>query len=359
MKKGLLSFLLLISTGAQADLTFSPRYEYVAGADELVNRFILKSKLNANAGPLSVYVEGFGDFDSSPSATGARRSPQQGYLQEAYLEFKHNSFYIRLGRQAMRWSETWSVPSLDIWTGRRFNRLYFDPLSEQLTHSTGASFSYASQVFSLDMVVVNELAETTYPEPFPRTLSDNPDHLTSFGGRAKLNMGGFGFSAIGAQVVEKKTYGLTANYAFDRFVPKFEIATSHDDGVLVLNRRDEYFSTLGCDIFLGNVILLPQVTFYDFGALYQRNNDFQSAYYLSLQWNPNRHDLQAQVYFNSTTQDSFASLSYGYNISDYFTLTGFVQNYHGYDGSLYNTFQNITGGFVGGLRAEFSGNLPF
>ncbi len=359
MREGIVLFFVLFSLGARADFSLAPRYEYISGNTELANRLILKSKFNANAGPFGIYLEGFGDFDGATEAAAIRRSSNQGYLQEGYVEFKLDSIYIRVGRQAMRWSESWSIPSLDVWTGRRLNRLFFDPLSEQLTHSFGMSFSYASQSFGLDLVAVNELAEFIYPEPYPRTLATNEDNDNSFGARIKFDLGGFGFSAMAAQVLKKGSYGMSANYAFEKFVPKFEFGGSHDETPGLITNQDEYFSTFGCDIFLGSVILLPQITVFDFGNLRNRNNDYQSAYYLSMQWNPNKHDLQTQVFFNTTMQDSYASLSYGYNLTDYFTMSGFVQNYEGSDGSLYKSYKDMTGGFVAGVRFEFTGNLAF
>ncbi len=106
-------------------------------------------------------------------------------LQEAYLEYKQESYFIRVGRQALRWSESWTLPSLDIWTGRRFNRLYFDPLADQLTHSTGATFSYAQDTFSVELVSFWDLAETFFPEPIPEVT---PKKETSFGGRVKWSL---------------------------------------------------------------------------------------------------------------------------------------------------------------------------
>lgn len=353
-----LSFLLL-SFAARADFSIAPRYEYIAGRGELANRLILKSKMNASAGPFGIYMEGFGEVEGTNEPALIRRSQSQAYLQEAYIELKLDSIFIRAGRQAMRWSESWSIPSLDVWTGRRLNRLLLDPLSEQLTHSTGMSVSYASKIFGIDLVAVSELSEYIYPEPYPRTLIKNENNDASYGGRIKLDTNGFGLSAMGAQLIQKSHYGVSANYAFSSIVPKFEFGTSHDRTKGLLTNRDEYFTTIGCDIFLGNVILLPQITVYDFGNLKNRSNDYQSAYYFSFQWNPNKHDIQTQFFYNSTSKDSYSSLSYGYNWSDYFTTAGFVQNYEGSDGGLYNLYEDITGGFVAGIRLELSGNLAF
>ncbi|XGC80233.1 hypothetical protein ACES2L_12955 [Bdellovibrio bacteriovorus] len=354
MRLGLFVILVLTSIMARADLTGSARYEYIRGSEEeLAHRFIVKSKLNSNLGPFGIFVEGFGEVEGNEDQAFIRRSPSKGYLQEAYLEFKLDSFYVRVGRQALRWSESWTLPSLDVWTGRRFNRLFFDSLADQLTHPTGASFTYAADTFSLELAGIGEVAETTYPIPIPET--DNEKN-TSFGARVKWTLGGFGFSALSAQVLNKNVYGLTGNYAFETAVPKFEVGQITDTSILSPLKKDQSFVTAGCDLFLGNWIVLPQVSYFETNGL--SGEDQQSSYYLSAQWNPNRHDIQVQVFTNTTTEDSFGSISYGYNWTDYFTILGFVQNYSGQTG-LYQIYEEITGGPVFGLRMELSGNLAF
>lgn len=342
-------FLLLFfaTVTARADLTVAPRYDYILGKEqELANRFLVKSKLNSSVGPFGLYLEGFSEFEGNEQQRELRRSAPRGYLQEAYFEFKLSSFFVRVGRQALRWSESWTVPSLDIWTGRRWNRLFFDPLAEQLTHPTGASFSYAKDDFSLDLVGIGEVAETVYPEPLPEVKVDKN---TSFGGRAKWMVGGFGLAAMTAQSQGKNYYGFSGNYAFDQAVPKFELGTSHDG-------TEQSFATLGCDVFLGNWILLPQLSTYEVKGLLGKET--QSTFYLSVQWNPDRHDVQLQAFHNLKTEDSFVGASYGYNLTDYVSISGFVQNYQGNQG-LYKVYEDLTGGTLFGVRFEVTGNLAF
>jgi hypothetical protein len=362
VKVWLAGAVLLASLSARADLTLSSRYEYIGGEnkEEMANRLLLHSKLNAEAGHFKVFAEGFGDFDSAQNAE-ERRSPHRGYLQETYLEVKAGSSYFRLGQQAMRWSDSWVVPSLDVWTGRRYNRLFFDPFADQLTHSQGASYSYESESFGLDLVGISKLAETYYPEPLPETMTpDEHDYQTGYGARVKINGKGVAMTALAARVGMKNVYGMTANYAFEKAVPKIELGGSRDNSATAdPDYADEYFGSLGCDLFLGNFVLLPMVTFYDSGKFSTNTHDYKALYYVSMVWNPNRHDLQAQVYYNSINQDAFASLSYGYNITDWFTLTGFVQYYEGSEDTLFAIYKNMTGGSVAGIRFEVTGNLPF
>lgn len=354
MRFCLFLFFLLNVVVARADLTGAARYDYIQGKDEeLANRLLIKGKLNSNVGPFGIFAEGFGEFEGNEDQAFIRRSPSRGYLQEAYFEFKLESFFVRVGRQALRWSESWTLPSLDVWTGRRFNRLFFDPLSDQLTHSTGASFSYAKDTFSLELAGIGELAENFYPVPVPEA---EVEKNTSFGGRVKWSLGGFGFSALSAQVLKKYYYGFSANYAFDVAVPKFEVGYVNDTTPDLPIKRDYMFSTVGCDLFLGNWIILPQVSYFEVNGL--TKNETQMSYYVTAQWNPNRHDIQMQIFSNPQAEDSFVSASYGYNLTDYFTASGFVQNYEGATG-LYNIYEEITGGLVMGVRFELTGNLAF
>ncbi|MGE9743295.1 hypothetical protein [Bdellovibrio bacteriovorus] len=347
--------LLMISPWARADLVFAPRYEYIRGQeDELANRLILKGKLNSNLGPFGIFIEGFGDFEGNEDQAYIRRSPSKGYLQEAYLEFKLDSFYVRVGRQAIRWSEMWSLPSLDVWSGRRWARLFFDPFQDQLTHPTGASFSYARETWSLDLVGIGDVAESTYPIPAPEPVEEKN---TSFGGRLKMDVKGFGLSLVSAQILNRNHYGFTANYAFETAVPKFEYGYVDDTTLPDTIKSDRSFGTVGMDLFLGNWVVLPQVTAYEVNTL--TGTQTQVSYYVSAQWNPNRHDVFFQLYQNDTTKDLFVNASYGYNWTDYFTSTIFAQSYQGKDGGLYDMYEEITGGYVVGLRLEFTGSLPF
>lgn len=48
-----------------------------------------------------------------------------------------DSVGVRIGRQPIRWSQSWTLPSLDIFSGRRSNRLFLDPLIDQFTTHSG------------------------------------------------------------------------------------------------------------------------------------------------------------------------------------------------------------------------------
>lgn len=346
---------LLQGLSARAAVTLTPRFEVIQGKEEaLAQRALLKSRLSADLGPFTLYAEGFAEGDAATDSAERRRARSSAHLQEAYLEFKMDPIFLRAGRQALRWSEMWVQPSLDIWTARRWNRLFFDPQPEQFIHSAGLSATYARETGSLEVFLTDQPARGEFPQPLPPTLEPLSKELSG-GARAKIELGGFGLSALGARVGLKDWTGAAVNYAFDSVVPKFEIGQSVDrSGAPVTGRAREDFYALGFDIFWGSWTFQPQATFFDFGDLGLNSTDYQSIYYLSGTWQNDPHDLQFQTFGNTSSSDFFFSALYGYNFTDWFALSGFAQYYFGNDGGLMTLFHQITGGWTGGLRAEFN-----
>ncbi len=338
----------------QTDFSISPRYEYIAsGSETLANRAIVTSKLSIQKSWFSFVIEGFGEFDNVPAQDQIRRTPNTGYLQEAYIEGKWSSLYIRLGKQALRWSDTWVIPSLDVWTGRRFNRFLFDPQTEQFNHSTGASLSYAVQNFSIDLVGITNLGESTFPEPYPETVPGYRQSDTGYGGRIQYDISGFHFSALAAQQATRFYSGATANYAFDSIVPKLEAGYKMDTndptiiGSSIQNPTNTYFGTVGIDFFIGRWTITPQFTGFtipDPKIEYQN----EGIAYISITYQADPHDLQAAAYYNTVNQDSFLTLTYNYHLNNHFSIGGFIQRYSGdinvTEPSLYAEYQKIIGG---------------
>lgn len=331
---------------AMAEVTVNPRYDYFQSQnEELANRLVLSASLAEEKGPFKLFVEGFGDFETNEDQRILRRSPMRGYLQEAYLEFNFEAFYLRAGKQALRWSESWVLPSLDVWSGRKFNRLYFDPFKDQLNHSSGVSLSYAGSSFSLDIALIGEYAETQLPSPLPETLQTAKDEL-NYGLRFKSQIMSIDYSLIAAKVPDSEVYGMGLNYAFDDWVPKLEVGTQQKDGEALGS-----FVTLGGDLFLGDWVIVFQGTqLQDKSRVHQQD---QTLLYGSLQWRPEKHELTLQAYANTTLKDEFLSASYGYQIHSLVTLSAFVQNYRGEQG-LYAVYQEMTQETVVGVRAELN-----
>lgn len=336
---------------ALAEVTVNPRYDYVQSQnEELANRLVLSASLAEEKGPFKLFVEGFGDFETNEDQRALRRSPMKGYLQEAYLEFNFDAFYLRAGKQALRWSESWVLPSLDVWSGRKFNRLYFDPFKDQLNHSSGVSLSYAGARFSLDIALIGEYAETQLPYPLPERLQEQKDEL-SYGARFKGQAWSMDYSLIAAKVPNSEVYGVGLNYAFDDWVPKLEFGTQQKESETLGS-----FLTLGADLFLGDWILVFQGT-----QLQERSRALepdQTLLYGSLQWRPDKHEVTLQAYANTTLKDQFLALSYGYQIHALVNLSAFVQNYAGEQG-LYAIYQEMTQETVVGARVELNHIFDF
>lgn len=342
---------------AAASVVLTPRFEDIEGSSTVARRSILRVKANGDTGPFGFYFEGFGEAESQHDPADQRRVLESPvFLQEAYLEFKKEFFYLRAGKQAMRWSDMWAVPSLDVWTARRWNRFLFDPQPEQLEHSGGVSASIALSGVTLEGAVINQPARSRYPKPLPEFLDEeSPD--VSGGARAKFDLGSFSGSLVGARTGMKDVAGFSMNYAFEKFVPKFEFGKVHDASQFPLGAIDDTFVAAGMDIFLGNWTLQPQGTWFDFGENSQGRKDYQTIFYLGGTWQRDKHDVQFQTFGNTATKDFYFNLFYGYNVKDWAQIGVFVQDYEGSVDSLFGLYHVATGGWVGGLRLEFNGSL--
>ena len=125
---------------------------------------------------------------------------------------------------------------------------------------------------------------------------------------------------------------------------------------------DKYFSSLGLDLFLGDWIVTPQVSLFDFGNIQEKSNDFQSIYFLGVSRTTEITDLQIQLYSNSTVLDKFSSVYLGWFVKDWISIGSYVQHYSGSSsGSLYSIYQKKIGGSgtLAGLRVELNGDFDF
>ena len=354
----LLVFLLTLGAlSARADLVLTGRLEDVAGKKNLSERALLKAQFNQTWEHFGLFMEGFGEAEGADEQARERRAESKAYLQELYAELKFDPIYIKVGRQAVRWSDTWVFPSLDVWTERRWNRLFFDPTTEQFIHPTGVDVTFVQPTWSIEAFYASEIAQSEFPKPLPIHVEEkNTD--ASFGGRLKAELGSFGFSLIGARAGWRDWQGVGANYAFEQFVPKFESGVMRDRGPIPPSGLfTNYFTTFGVDIFLSEWSFQPQVTIFDVGDIKHDSSDFQSIAYLSGTWKHQKHELLLQGFRNMRTEDAFGCIEYTYNWKKWFQTAAFVQNYAGIDGGLLTIFQEMTDGTVGGLRLIFSTDL--
>ena len=350
-------FTLFFSAQAFADasLVLTPRFESINGRTPLAERALLREKLSASAGPFAMYLESFAEGEANQEARDQRRLAPDYFLQEAYGEFKVGNLFFRGGKQALRWSEMWVMPSLDVWTARRWNRFLYDPQPEQFEHSGGLSGAYTGEHWSLEGVVMSEVARSKYPQPLPEYV-DQQSQDVSGGARLKMDLGGFGVSVVGARSGMRDTAGVAANYAFEHFVPKVEVGRVLDRSAVPILKADDHFVALGVDIFWENWTFQPQANFFDFDDP-NYTSPFQSLFYLSGTWQKDRHEFQFQTFGNIISKDAFASVLYGYNWKDWFQTSAFLQYYDGSDGGLFTVYRQVTGHWAAGLRFEFNAGI--
>jgi hypothetical protein len=365
MYRGLL-LLLFYSSGALAEWNWSPKYE-IYGSEKLgTHRFLVKNSLNLEIAGVRLFAESFVEKNGNPEFANQTRSPAKGYLQEAYLDFRWQEYFLKIGRQANRWSEMWASPSLDIFTGHRYNRGFLDPLSEQLSHSSGVLFSsvFSSLISSaetrinLDLFVLWEHPESDYPEPLP-AVSPEPVSTLEGGARAKLELAGHQLTAVAAKVQESQVYGAGWSWALDSVLPKLEVGQiqiqsqrqrqwKDSQEPSLSNHRDSFVSG-GLDIFWSQWLVTPQMT-WSYNSFTQKTT---KHYYGNISWLGDRHEFLIQ----GSRQEGilgghFFHVSYTYKPKPWWQLQTFWQNYEGKPASIFGAFGAAVGSSVVGLRVQ-------
>lgn len=335
----------------EATLNLNPRLEILQSREkDLARRTFLRTQGYLKKDGFTFNAEAFFEHDFArqdlePSGPpDLRRSRDCAILQEAYGEYQKGAVSLRVGRQPVRWSQSWSIPSLDLFTARRYNRLFYDPVPEQLVHPDGALLSYAGSTIEADLFQVIRPAVDVFPEPLP--VKDR-EFKSQTGFRVKVRLKGLDVALMGRTGSDETLLGGAANYAFDTFVLKAEAGQSRDT---------QGFMILGSDVFVGNFTLTPQFTWYSDPALTQ--DKVETIAYLPLRYVSGKHSIDLQYYRQLEHQDEFASALYAYDLSDLIKVSGFVQYYDGEQGRLFGLFKSLTGpGPVYGLRFEMNAAL--
>ena len=356
-------------------VTVNPRLDSIQTKEkQSFTRSFLKTTLTYQIQPSTkLYAEVFADgFLSYPD----RSEWYEFYkgtlgLQELYLEYSYQSLFLKLGQQAVRWSEMWIFPSLDIWTGRRWERFLIDPIDEQLTYPSGILISYAAEFFSLDVFSPTRLAQSTYPSDLE---SSNTQTRTGgdWGVRTRFNLNEWNFGLIAAQVTDnaaqnadltskKQTSGGTVSYAFDEFVSKFEyLQTKHEEA-------KEVAFAFGMDFFLGDWTIFPQMNAYSYEDTATQVKLAGTSTYLNLRYGGEKHTFEATAFQNDTKSEvevsnqavqtklkaSFWTLLYSYNMQPGFSVGVYHQNYFGENEPRFAEYQELTGGTLSGIRFEY------
>jgi hypothetical protein len=352
--------IIAFGTDCRAGLILSPRVDAFQAVTPVSQRNYLRTQISKSGEYTALFGEASAEYESQPNQLRLEGQSSRADLHELYFDLKLDAFLLRVGRQALRWSDMWVTPSLDVWTARKSTRLLLDPVAEQLVHSTGAQFAWTSEHWAIENFVSWIPARDEYPAPFPPHPYENPEEV-SRGSRIKVEQDGFGMALSGSRVAYKDTYGLSLNYAFEQWVPKFETGRIWNRNYqnLSIEKRQEFYA-LGADIFFGNWTLQPQATYFDFGDLDEDSKDFQSVYYLSGTWQHKKYEFQFQTFRNTSSKDSFLGLTSSFNLADWLQISGLAQYYDGRDNSLFGRVNEIYGsGWVAGLRLQMNTQFDF
>ena len=349
---------LIESQSLALDVNFNPRYDLISGNEILFSRGLMQTDISFQSRRFKFFMDGFGEADFAPEEQKIwRRSKNAFYLQELYGEFSGDMIYFKIGRQATRWSDSWVSPSLDIWTGRRYERLFIDPLSMQLAHSTGGLLSIVGSSWSVDLAAMWDVAQDTFPEPYPNPQEVAEKESVNPGLRAKLALGGIQSSFVAARTLRKNTFGMSVNYAFEKIVPKIEVGgTINEQKDATLKSRRMAFSTFGMDIFWDQWTLTPQFTGYSNEDLTSYDSS-QFIGYMSATYSNGQHEFQWQNFSNKDYTSTFYSAAYTYALKQNWSFSALIQNYQGTGLNLSSLVEQQTGGTLVGVRVQYNGSL--
>ena len=346
------------AAGRETSANLNPRFENIWGQpSDWARRGFLKTQVLVKQGDLGFNLESFIEHDLAQTtlepngAPDARKSRSVAALQEAYVDAQWGPIFFRAGRQPVRWSQSWTLPSLDVFTGRRWNRLFVDPVSEQLTHPDGVLVSYGGSIIEADLFEVIQTAENNYPSPLgnvDRALRDQT------GLRLKTRVGGFDLSVVAHRRPEDGLLGGSVSYALDCCVLKTEVGARGTSSNFALIGIDYFGDFLGIDTTLG-----PQITAYHDTLI--TKDDVEAVMYLPLRLSRGKNAIEFQYYKVDRVRDMFSSLLVSRELSDYkntsVKLSVFNQNYLGQTGRLFSIYENLTGTSVTGLRLDLNKSL--
>jgi hypothetical protein len=324
---------LLAFASAEAS-TVTGRLEALQGREPLALRASVKPVVDLARGRFRIHAEGLLEADAYERLPYADRDRGRVLFEEAYVEVDVSPFTIRLGLQPLRWSESWSVPSLDFWTARRWDRYFLDPLPEQLKHPVGALVRYASR----DIEVEAFASARTPQDSLPGGLGETEEEWRAEGGaRAKLRLQGWDFSPVYAFARRVQNYGFSLSYAFDAAVAKFEVGRNDEEAFFVIG---------GADFFLGEWTLLPQLSFYRLTP----RAETERILYLPLRYEVGRNKWEFQL-LTTESGEIFWGSEFARSLNDTLGLSVFLQDYQGQGGGLISSFDTQVGaGWVTGLR---------
>ncbi|MCX7978001.1 MAG: hypothetical protein N2578_03265 [Bdellovibrionaceae bacterium] len=349
--KVIVVLLFTLPQTALAAWTVSPRVEFIQGSKkDISRRLVTNADFNLQGENWLWSADAFFDVDFVTSETlRTRRGQSRAYLQELFFEWRISSLYLRFGRQPLRWSDSWILPSLDLWTGRKWNRLLLDPLDEQLNHSSGITAIWAGEDLSFEGAFIPEVAQSQYPEPLPETFDKSEG--TSGGLRIRRVSDGLNWSVVLGRADRRDMLGFSLNTATDFAVPKLEVGELRDNTrALSVSGEVQHFLSAGADIFVGNWTWQPQMTLVRSEDRFTSKERRSTIFYFSGSRSHRKHEWQWQFYRNQELEDFYGSLEYRYALDQLQSFSGFVKNYQGSEKSpLFRSYSELTGGWTVGV----------
>lgn len=364
-----LTILLATLCFSAAKAELAHRFEYVPRFDHLqtwrsdtstpesyTERFFLKGAWDSSGSiaslPIRMRVEGFTERET----TGRREEATESDLQEAWLDASVNDFSMRLGRQPLRWSQSWTLPSVDYFTGRRLHRLFIDPLPEQLTHPDALRLLYATSRAEIEVVRIAQSSPTRQPKPLGRI--DRRDDQ-QWGARANAKFGAVNLTAM-ARTLEVRTAtlanarrtdgGLQGSWSMNDFVLKTEMGA----GQIESTSQTQFF-IFGVDYFKGDWSFTPQLTTWKDRDLTANRDEIQI--YVPVRWMKDKWSAEAEVLHTVGQRDQYINLGLSREIRDGFAISVIFQDYIGDPTRLLGNYERQTRGQLFGLRLNYQGGL--
>ncbi|MEO5666696.1 MAG: hypothetical protein ABIR96_01420 [Bdellovibrionota bacterium] len=335
MKTAPLVLALLVPVASYAS-TVSGRLDFIQGREPLSARASVKPELDFSSSRFRFHGEALLEADALDKLPYSDGQRARALLQEAYVEADLSPFTVRLGLQPVRWSESWSLPSLDFWTARRWDRYFLDPLADVLKHPIGALIRYSSQ----DVELEGFASVRTPTDSFADGVGEVSQEWRAEGGaRAKFRVQGWDFSPAYAYVRKTDSYGFSLSYALASAVPKLEVGG---------NDRDAFFVIAGTDFFMGEWTLLPQLTFYRATP----DSQTERILYLPIRYEAGRNTFEFQM-LSTESGEVFWGSEFGRDFNDSIGASVFLQDYQGSGTGLISSFDtHVDGGWVTGLRLK-------
>lgn len=335
-----LLFILSLNVYAHPEFVINTRLDSFSGESGKSYRPFIKAQGIYKTENWSLFAEGFAFDDLSDDYDSMNKVSTNRALQEAYVDSNFGDFFVRVGRQSARWSESWVLPSLDIWTARRWHRGFIDPLTEQLIHSDMALISYTKDNYSLDVSYTWNGAESSFPPPSSKNLESSREH--EVGGRFSYRPSELNISVVAANLEDCSIYGASLSYALSDWVLKLESG---------LDSENSEFISIGADGFFDDLTITPQIVYFETDEISPEEN---TAYYVSILKKYNNWNFETQFYRTQKYSDTFGSVLVSYNFTDALKVSSYYQHYSSQGQLRLFSFYESIWGDVFGLRLDYT-----